>query len=294
MSDFTLYAIVATYNRLVSTQASLDSLRESALRAGVNLHVFAIDDGSTDGTPQWLATGDDVTLLHGDGQFFWAKCMAHAEHRVLTEVGAGNDAVILWLNDDVLVSDSAVSDILTQLQSHSTSILIGATLDRDGLRTTYSGMVRNGIHPLSFARISPNGRLQSVDVFNGNFVAMRLATAQKMGGIDGGFAHGMADIEYGLRASRLGIERLLLPQAIGVCDANPVHKNGKIRDEWRRFIGVKGAGHPRSMAKLFRSAAPRSWPLWVVLTYVKWWTRISVIAGRNWFGGVVPRKGMSL
>lgn len=58
--------IIPSRNRLWSLPKAVDSCRSSALR----IQIIVIDDGSTDGTAEWLKTQEDLVVLQGEG---WGK-----------------------------------------------------------------------------------------------------------------------------------------------------------------------------------------------------------------------------
>jgi len=58
--------IIPSHNRLWSLPKAVESCRSSALR----IQIIVIDDGSTDGTGEWLRTQQDLEVLQGEG---WGK-----------------------------------------------------------------------------------------------------------------------------------------------------------------------------------------------------------------------------
>jgi glycosyltransferase involved in cell wall biosynthesis len=56
--------IIATYNRLWSLPKAVNSCFDTAL----NIEVIVVDDGSTDGTWEWLTTQDNVTGIRQDNR----------------------------------------------------------------------------------------------------------------------------------------------------------------------------------------------------------------------------------
>jgi glycosyltransferase involved in cell wall biosynthesis len=58
--------IIPSRNRLWSLPRAIESCRSSTLR----VQIIVIDDGSTDGTAEWLKTQEDLEVLQGEG---WGK-----------------------------------------------------------------------------------------------------------------------------------------------------------------------------------------------------------------------------
>src|ERR1700716_2554760 len=61
--------IIPTYNRLWSLPQAVESCRENACK----VEIIVVDDGSTDGTGEWLQSQKDVVVLKTSN---WGKCWA--------------------------------------------------------------------------------------------------------------------------------------------------------------------------------------------------------------------------
>ncbi|OZF51291.1 glycosyltransferase family 2 protein [Rhodococcus sp. 14-1411-2a] len=278
-----LIFIVACHNRRAQTTACLESIEREASRAGVRWRLVAFDDGSSDGTFEALTNfGDSVTVLYGDGSNFWARSMATAERHALRDVSDSPDDVLVWINDDCELLDGCLDQIVTLLRERNDGILVGAMVSSDRRTTSYSGLVSKGLHPLKFALVSPNGNLQEVDTFNGNLVFVHKRTALRLGGIDGGFSHALADFDYGLRAKEHGIPIMLLPQFMGICDRDHIYTSStdSVWAEWRKHIAVKGGGEPKSLRRALSRHSPGTWILFWVGSYTAWWARAVSRSGR--------------
>jgi GT2 family glycosyltransferase len=100
----TVAAVLVTYNRLADLQKCLDSLRAQTRPLDA---IFVINNGSTDGTTEWLATQTDLRLtnqpnLGGAGGF-------------ATGIQTAYDAGYTWLwcmDDDCLAEPNALEQLL--------------------------------------------------------------------------------------------------------------------------------------------------------------------------------------
>ncbi|WP_223648491.1 glycosyltransferase family 2 protein [Hymenobacter psoromatis] len=100
----TVAAVLVTYNRLADLQLCLDSLRRQTRPLD---RIFVINNGSTDGTAEWLATQPDLAVttqanLGGAGGF-------------ATGIQTGYDAGYTWLwcmDDDCLAEPDALAQLL--------------------------------------------------------------------------------------------------------------------------------------------------------------------------------------
>lgn len=269
-----IIAILACHDRRAMTERALRGLLRSAAAADVNLRAVLYDDGSSDGTAdaaRAILPGEALEVLQGTGDAFWARSMAAAERRALET--AGDDDLLLWLNDDVSLHDDALLDLLAVVDGRRDRIAVGATTDPDSDAMNYGGYVRSGPHPLRFRRVVPVEPARPVDTFNGNCVLVPVPAARRIGGIEGGYSHSLADIDYGLRANAAGVVPLLNPRPVGTCPSHPPSSRKPLLVEWAAFRSVKGGGHPASMRRILRRVRPRTWPLFFAWSCTAWWLR---------------------
>ena len=214
-----IVAILAVHNRKHTTIANLNRLATSAAAARVDLSVVVFDDGSTDGTGTALHEIPlPVTVLHGRDQF-WAAGMARAEKAAL----AAKPDFLLWLNDDVELDVDSISRLVESAEaSDVAATFVGATRSRshDGVITYTGHRLRSRWRPMNLRPVLPSSAPLRVDTFNGNVVLVPARHAQSVGGIDGGFEHGMADFDFGLRLTGADLPIYLAPGTFGTCDRN--------------------------------------------------------------------------
>jgi GT2 family glycosyltransferase len=99
-------------------------------------------------------------------------------------------------------------------------ILVGATRDGNG-HVTYGGYeLEFSTLALRFREVWPSKQLTKIDAFNGNFVVVPRIVTAEIGLNDPAFFHNMGDIDYGLRARKVGIASWLLPGTVGECESN--------------------------------------------------------------------------
>lgn len=268
--------IIASHNRRPLTEQAID--RALSLTGEYDVRVYLFDDGSTDGTREAVRSrGEAVHLIEGDGSAFWANSMASAESAALGDhdfVNGSGPAYIVWLNDDSRLDGGALESLLNICEDRPDAIVVGSMRDPDTGVVTYGGLVRDGLHPLHFRTVTPSSdRVTNVKAMNGNLVVMRREVATVVGGIERRFAHGMADIEYALRAGRIETPTVVAPGFFGTCARNPLEPSTPFRKSWQNFVGPKGPGHPASLRLLLHAAAPKTWPFWWAATYLSWFLR---------------------
>jgi glycosyltransferase involved in cell wall biosynthesis len=263
-------AILTSHNRRSQTVACLRSFFGQQID-GVALHAVLVDDGSSDGTADAVAAEFvGSTVLRGDGTLYWARGMAMAEAEALR----AKPDYVLWLNDDVVLSPSAVGTLIDVATAMPGPLVVSGTLvDPVSGVDSYGAMRRVDWHPLRYALMHPNGSIQDADTCNGNVVLVPAETLRVVGGIDGGFEHGYADFDYGLRVRKAGGRVVLSATSVGTCSENTsfaarAQAAETLRERLRVLGDVKGRPW-RSEVRYLRRHAGLWWPAVFAIPYLK-------------------------
>jgi GT2 family glycosyltransferase len=264
-------AILTAYNRRELTLACLRSYFCQDV-ADSDLSAVLVDDGSSDGTGDAVsAEFPAAEVISASGDLFWARGMATAEARAVRS----DPDYLLWLNDDVRLYPDALRRLLAVAEAHSGCplLLAGAVCDPASGVTTYGGMRRRDWHPLRYALATPQGLPTTVDAVHGNVLLVPRETYRLVGGIDGGFAHSYADMDYSLRLRRHGGENVLIPGHVGTCAANDIMSVSldpslPFAARWRFLHGRKGRPLGSQVRYLRRHAGPW-WPVFLLPPYVR-------------------------
>jgi GT2 family glycosyltransferase len=245
-------ALLTSFNRRAKTLECLAALEANRQTVAAEVHAVLVDDGSADGTAAEVRTRFSwVQVIDAEGDLYWCRGM----HRAFERACAQRHDHYLWLNDDTVLEPDALSRLLAcqaDLARNPATpvIVVGSTRNAAG-GLTYGGERRvSRWRPTRFAKVAPQPAAQPVDTFDGNIVLISQAAAARVGNLDPTFEHAMGDFDYGLRASKLGIELWLAPGWHGFCDGNPV--TGTFQDpdlpwrrRWRLMMARKGLP-PRS------------------------------------------------
>lgn len=227
-SHITLAVLMTCHNRRDITLSCLEALQKQANLSAVDLCVYLVDDGSSDGTSEAVkASYPSVKILHGDGSLFWVGGMRLA----FAEALKSSHDYYIWLNDDTLLEPDAFSTLIETHQSlmqqgYPNSIVASSVRDIDSGELTYGGRVKSSKHFYhKFRSIEPGNEPKKCDTMQGNCVLIPQSVAAKVGNLDKAFIHTMGDIDYGLRASKLGCSVWIAPGYLGNCSQNSVRGN---------------------------------------------------------------------
>ena len=214
-----LAVLMTCHNRRDTTLACLKALYQQ----NATFDVYLVDDGSFDSTTDAVNSHyPKVNVIKGSGDLFWAGGMRLAFAEAMKY---GYD-YYLWLNDDTLLKPQALNDLLNVYDSlvnrgYSNSIVVGSTRDADTGEPTYGGAVQSKLwYTKKFEFVEPGQTSQKCDTFLGNCVLIPDLVATKLGNIDKAFVHTMGDLDYGLRAGKLGCSIWTAPGFVGTCSRN--------------------------------------------------------------------------
>jgi len=275
-SKMRIAVLMTCFNRKRKTLAALESLFGQTKVEALDMTVYLVDDGSSDGTSQEIAVRfPKVSILMGDGSLFWnggmRKAFAHALNK-------GFDGYI-WFNDDTYLDEDALCRLMVcarqVAESHGPAIVVGSVRDPDTGERSYGGVKkrRSGLR-LDFVPQLPDAlEPVSCDTMNGNFAFIPAAVANRLGNLDSAFRHQLGDFDYGLRAGKANIPIVIAPGYFGDCSDNPIDGTWKDRSlpltrRWRHLLSPKGAP-PQEWLLYTRRHFGWRYPLYALSPYVK-------------------------
>ena len=243
LQNVRLAVLMTCYNR---RELTLDCLRR--LQPQGNFDVYLVDDGSSDNTSEAVKSHyPDVKVLQGDGSLFWGGGMRLAFGEALKN----SYDYYVWLNDDTILEEDALHTLLKTHQSLSDegyidSIVVGSIKDSETGVLTYGGRVLSQKHFYhKFQAIEPSDKPEKCDTMQGNCVLIPRFVADKVGNIDGAFIHTMGDLDYGLRARKLGCTIWITPGYLGTCSQNSV-AGSWVDTQISVFDRLKKVVHPKA------------------------------------------------
>ncbi len=192
--------VVPLYNNLPLTQAMLASL-QATLPAGLDHEVIFVDDGSTDGTREWLrtiATGPAIRAILNDKNLgFAGACNRGA-------ASAGGD-FLFFLNNDLVLQPGWFEPMLAVVSAYAGAGLVGnVQLNHATGKVDHTGLAFDAKGKPAHLTARGWGGLRPVVAVTGACFAIRAATWRQLGGFDEQYVNGCEDVDLGLRAHEAG------------------------------------------------------------------------------------------
>lgn len=198
--------VIPTYNRLPILQKCLTALETQALTDSqvTGYEIILVDDGSTDGTLEWLAQNQ---LKFPHVRSFCQDHQGPAAARNLGVQQATGDTII-FIDSDLVVTENF-------LQAHTDALVKGQKQLGSDRLFTYGAVINtcNFDNPTS----EPYKLTDfSAAYFATGNVAIAKKWLEKAGLFDTRFQlYGWEDLELGVRLKKLGLKLIKCPEAVG-------------------------------------------------------------------------------
>ncbi|MFS4416958.1 glycosyltransferase family 2 protein [Maribacter sp. 2307ULW6-5] len=243
-----IYIVIPVFNRWHFTKACIDQLR---LQSHTAFKIVVVDDGSTDGTAQFLATDyPEVTVLKGNGSLWWTGGINMGIRYALQKKAD----YVLSLNNDTLPKKKYLEQLMAASRKKPGALIGSTGVDTTTGNINYCGEqiiwwsdaakpLKNKIDPKS------KGQLLPVSYFPGRGLLIPRKVFEAIGLFDqAAFPHYMADYDFTFRAIKAGftifcsVDAQLgtYPEASG---ANELMAKKTWKNYMEHLFGMRGAAN---------------------------------------------------
>lgn len=259
-----VYCVIPVHNRLVPTKRCLEYLRAQDY---LSLQIIIVDDGSTDGTSEYLAKNDlpNLTVITGNGTLWWGGAM-YLGIDYVTKV-AGNDDFLLMLNDDVRIEKDYVSILVEESIAHG-SVVVGSTQ-----RDEVTGNVLDSGFLLDYwamliTSVKPQAQCKPVDALPGRGALFPLSSVLSVGNINiKSFRHYLGDLDYSARARELGWEIIISNRAYIYTSSDSSDKLVRGQGIFQEYFSFRSKNNIKQRLLFFSLHGPFWLRIWAVPRY---------------------------
>jgi GT2 family glycosyltransferase len=197
--------IVPLYNCLPLTQAMVESL-QATLPAGLEHEILLVDDGSTDGTRDWIAgLGAPFRVLLNERNSGYAASNNRG-------AAAATGELLLLLNNDLVLQPGWLEPMLALHRRLGSAAGVVGNVQREvrSDRIDHAGIFINLKGKPEHLREEPHGwrelftRVHYSDAVTGACLLVKRSLWNEIGGFDEGFVNGCEDVDLCLRAKAAG------------------------------------------------------------------------------------------
>jgi len=197
--------VLPTYNRASTLPETLLALGQQSFPPE-QFEVIVVDDGSTDGTDDVVAALELPYVKH----FLKQENEGAAAARNLGVSHATGD-LLLFLDADVIAHHDLLKEHRRSHQSHAQALVAGRRMPWPAARTSLLSQIVD----LDSNVKASSGKISFQEAFTAN-LSIKKTDFHRLGGFDEEFpASGCEDVELAYRATKLGLEIVYNPGAIG-------------------------------------------------------------------------------
>lgn len=231
--------ILVTFNKLDYTKQCIESIRRHTAQG--SYEIIVVDNGSSDGTPEWLAAQEDVRFIaNEDNAGFPRACNQGLEQ--------ASGELLLLLNNDTLVSSRWLDGLKTALLSAPEIGAVGPVTNAASYLTSIPVPYKDGEGMESFAEsynASDPSKWEERLKLIGYCLLMKREAYEKAGPLDERFGVGnYEDDDLSLRIWLAGYKLLL-------CHDTFIHHYGSVSfgENMQQFQELLNGNSERFMSK---------------------------------------------
>ena len=209
-----IFIISAVHNSLEHTKELLEALSKQTYS---NYQTIIIDDGSTDGTKEYVKKNyPKIKVLQGSGQLWWTGALYKGVEYVLKKVSKKD--FILTINNDCVVKKDYLSTILSIAQQNKDSIIGSLVVEKDNPKEILDAGVIINWKSGEFEKLKKEKNIKvqnKINILSTKGTLYPVQVFRKIGNFDKKhFPHYASDYEFACRIQRAGFKLHLSYESI--------------------------------------------------------------------------------
>lgn len=244
----TIFVLIPVFNRVHHTQRVIEVLHRQTLVG--DLQIVVINDGSTDGTAEYLQSQKDVVELRGDGNLWWGGAIQRGLEYV--EAQGNDEDYVLFLNNDTWFSSNYV-ETLIRISREAGGAAVGSAIHEERREPTLVSIgpkininrlaVWDLLSQLPYEEQCHPKKTYRVDALSGRGTLYPAILFRRYGRMHTWLLpHYMADYEIAMRFGRAGVPLLVSTEA--AVFSPPVYGNDVSKMNWRqRYFSKKSSSN---------------------------------------------------
>lgn len=236
-----IYILLPVHNRVNVTRRFIECLKAQSF---TNYHLILIDDGSSDGTASMVREHiPSASIIVGSGRWWWAGGLQKGLDW-LTKQNIRDDAIVLFINDDVTFSESYLESAVLAMRGVTRTIFLSKFLMPDG-NVLETGVCAD-LRKMTFVTAEVP---QQINCLSTRGLFARWVDIKLIGGFRPKILpHYLSDYEYTIRAHKKGIacktsSELLVTPDNTTTGYHSLEFTSYI-DFLKKFISKKNPGNP--------------------------------------------------
>ena len=250
-----IHIIIPVHNRLSLTKRCITSLDNQTY---VDWCVYVIDDGSSDGTSEWISSlkRSNVQCIRSDGTKWWTGSMHLGVEFVLKN--SAYDDYIMSINNDVVLSFNAIEVLVNAVKNNPKAIFSSISIAEDKDKRIMSSGAKMVSWILNIAYHPFYGRLYDklndyshikVDMLTGRSVIYPISVFDNNNSFDyKRFPQYGGDNEFTCRAQKLGYQLFIDPLSVvfvqrSETGLNPMDRELKISEKINSLFTIRSVNN---------------------------------------------------
>lgn len=247
--------LIPVFNGLNFTTKCLSGIDQQlhGLKDDSNIFkIIVIDDGSTDGTGEWILENyPNIELLRGDGNLWWSGGINKGCHHAMDNLGCD---YVLWWNNDIRADNNYFRNLLNIVKETSAGTIVGSKIyfaDQPDLIWSMGGIFnsKSGYKRMTGYKERDSGefnKVVSADWLPGMGTLIHRSVFEKIGFVnekDFPQYHGDSDFTY--RAKLSGFEIIVNP-ALKIWNdksKSGIQHNNNTRKFFQSLFSIRSNNH---------------------------------------------------